>query len=61
MKNAIVSFEKVNGAKVKMNTKARRQHLPGRIEREEIARCKEIETDVYLHQLAEKNLWYPMD
>lgn len=61
MENVVVSFEKANGAHVKSTTKARRCNAPGRVEREEICRANAIETDVYLHQLAEKNLWYPMD
>lgn len=61
-KNVVVSFEKVNGAHIKSTTKTRRCNTPGRIEREEILRANAIETDIYLHSLVEKNLWYyPMD
>ena len=61
MNNVVVTFEKNGKESIKKTRKEKRYNTPGCIEREENYRADLIETDVYLHSLAEKNLWYPMD
>lgn len=56
--NVIASFEKANGNQMKVTTKARRNSIPGRIEREEILRAEKIEMDADLRIRRDRNSWY---
>ena len=57
---AVVSFEKNSETTVKATRKVRRRNAPGIIERMEIRRAEDIETDIYLRDMLEKRFGVPL-
>lgn len=58
---SVVSFEKGNAAgAMKTTAKVRRIIVPGIIEKAEIRRCDDIETDLYVRNIMEKRFGVPL-